>query len=88
MVWFSEDFYWLGAKNNRENSIHLHIDDGCKIELDMDDCAAETYLNCLCESCGYNSYCSRTLSLDELKDLHQALGNAILYCEEHEARLK
>ena len=78
MTWFSDEFFWIPATGPYDQSIHLYVDDGWKIKLDMDDCTGEAYNDCKCEHvCGYNDTALRELTLEQLKELHLATGKAI-----------
>lgn len=85
MTWHSEHFFWRPAKSKYDSSIHLYIKDGCRIRLDMDDCKAEeAYYNCECEEkynhkCGHEDTALAKLSIQELEELHKAIGEAIKY---------
>lgn len=81
MVWFSDHFYWRPAKGKYDSSIHLYIEDGWRIRLDMDDCNGVTYMDCECERCGYDSALSK-LTIEELKELRDAMTKAIEFYEE------
>lgn len=94
MTWYSKTFFWLPAEGPYQQSVKLYVNDGWKINLDMDDCTAtpESW-NCNCEesrgkSCGYDDTALRTLSLNELEQLYLAMGTAISYVRAEEERMK
>ena len=86
MTYFSEHFYWRPASRKWDSSIHLYINDGHQIRLDMDDCKAPKWNECECEEklqhdCGVADTALSQLSIQELRDLHVAIGKAIEYYE-------
>ena len=88
MAYYTEQFYWLPAKGEYDQSVHLQVVDGWKIELDMDDCTAEKYYHCKCEpECGWKDSAMRELSLEELKQFYEAIGKAINSIEENDKRI-
>lgn len=92
MTWYSEVFYHIPALKNYysrwENSLKLSIEDSWKILIEMDDCRwngdYDTPDTC-CENiegefkCGYDDYCSVTLTLEELIKLRDGCNKAIDY---------
>lgn len=82
MTYFRDDFYWRPCKGKYNSSIHLYINDGHTIRLDLDDCKAVKYGDCECNpECGFDNTALSTLTIDELKDLRNAMNRAVEFYE-------
>jgi len=84
MTYFSEHFYWRPCKGKYNSSVHLYVEDGWKINLDLDDCKAEgDPINC---ECGYENTALSQLTKEELINLRDSMSKAVEYLEYREKK--